>query len=177
MKYTIYFIIIILLVGLNVGLFKYIPFFGAVSNLLLLFVVGVSLQREAEESLFIAFISGIFLDYYNGLFIGSFAISFLSVSIIIYFFIHQLVVFELSWRYLFTIVTLSTIFTACLVWALNVLAIHFNFPAAFIDTSELHFHLMAEVIYNLLLAYPLYLLATYLKNFFLNLQGRAHRII
>ena len=177
MKYFIYCITVIVLAGLNFGLFGYLKVFGVAPDLLLLFVVGASLQRDADDSFYIAFLGGLFMDFYNGLLAGSFTIAFLLVSLLSYLFIHKLVVFELSWRYLFAATILSTVFTALFVWFVTAAVFHAGWMQNSIDIRLLRSHLLIEIVYNSLLAYPIYILASWLKNFILSLQGKAHRII
>jgi len=176
-KYLIYAIAIILLAGIHIGLFGYLKFFGVTPNILLLFVVGFCLQREADDSFFIALVAGLFLDFLNGLFIGSFTLAFLLLALLLYFLIHRLVVFELSWRYLLAVAAASTVLADIFAWAASTAALHFGWAQVSIDAQVLKRHLPLEILYNLLLAYPLYALATWLQNFILQLQGKKHRIL
>jgi rod shape-determining protein MreD len=176
MKYLIYFITVILLVGIHIGLFGYFKFFGVTPNVLLLFVVGCCLQREADDSFFIALVGGIFLDILSGIFVGSFTFAFLLLALLLYFLIRRLVVFELSWRYLLAVTILATIFVNLFAWAADAVAFHYGWSQVVINIQVLKTHIPLEIVYNLLLAYPLYALATWLQNFILNLQGKKHRI-
>jgi cell shape-determining protein MreD len=177
MKYIIYFIAIIILTGINIGLFGNLKLFGISPNILLLFVVGSCLQREAEDSFIVAFISGLFLDFLNGLFIGSFTFSFLLLTLLLYVIIHRLVVFELSWKYLLAITAAATIFINLAAFGINQAAFHYGWSQVSINLHVLTNRLPLEMLYNLALIYPLYALAIVLHNSILRLQGKRHRII
>jgi len=177
MKYFIYFAAIIILVGINTGLFPYIKFFGVQPNLPLLFLVGACLQRDAEDSFFIALCAGLFLDTLSGIFIGSFTFGFLLLALLLFVVIHRLVVFELSWKYLFAVSIFATVFTQACAWAINSAAFHYGWSQVSLNGSQLRNKIVFEIIYNLILAYPLYAFATFLKNGILQLQGKRHRIL
>lgn len=177
MKYFLYLLTIIILTGIQIGLFHYLALFGTVPNLLLLFVIGSSLQREAEDSFFLALVGGLFLDFSSGLLIGSFALGFLLLALLLYFIIHHLVVFELSWKYLLTVTAVATVFVDACVWLFNNFAYLHNWSTVLVSGQLLRARIVPEILYNLLLAYPLYVLAIWLHNSILRLQGKKHRII
>ncbi len=114
MKYLIYTIAIILLVAVNYGLFPLLRIGGAIPNLLFLFVVLYALQRNNEHVIFIALVSGLFVDFYNGLLVGGYTLAFVLLGYILYQFIHEVAVYELDWKYTFLIVALS--FLASKLW-------------------------------------------------------------
>lgn len=176
MKYLIYLIAIILLVGLQIGLFSELRFFSAVPNLLLLLVIGSSLQREDVDAFFIALVSGLFLDYYTGLFIGSFTAAFVISAVVLYGVLHSLVVFDVSIKYLISITIGMTIFVHVFIWALNAFSFRFGLSVASMDAGLLRGPLLGAILYNCLLAYPMYLASTWLKNLTLYVQGKKHRI-
>lgn len=177
MKYFIYFIILIVLAGLQSGLFRYLKFFGAVPDLMLLFVVGCCLQREAEDAFFVALLAGLFVDLQNGVFVGSYAFSFLLLALLLYLVIRQLVVFELNFKYLVAATIVAVVFTGFLAWLISGLAEHLNLAVAAIDPHIWRSRLLPEIIYDVILCYPIYALATWIHNSILKLQGKKYRII
>ncbi len=177
MKYLIYFIALIVLAGLQVGLFSYLKFFGAVPNLFLLFLVGCCLQREADDAFFVALLAGLFADLMNGLFIGSYTLSFLILALLLYLVIHQLVVFELSFKYLLTVTLIAVLFTGVLSWLVSLLSIHIGWAPVAVDFHVWWSRLPQELAYNLALSYPLYFLATWIHNSILKIQGQKYRIL
>ena len=177
MKYFIYFIACLLLVSLQIGLFGLLPIRGVAPDLLLLFVVGCCLQPEADDSFIVAFFAGLFLDFLNGFFVGSFTFGFLSLALLLSITIHRLVVFELSWKYLLTATAAATIFVDVWVVLANAIGFHYGWSVVAINWQVLQRHVPLEIVYNLVLAYPMYALATWLRNLILSLQGKKHRII
>ncbi len=176
MKYIIYVIVIIILAGLQVGLFGFIKLFGAVPNLLLLFVVGCCLQRDTADSFFVALIAGLFLGFSSSILVGSYSLVFLVLAALLYFIIYRLVVFELNWKYLLAVAAGATIFVEICVWGISKLGTHYAWSAVSLDIFILRRNLVFEVIYNLLLIYPIYLLATSINHIILRLQGKKYRI-
>lgn len=177
MKYVIYLIVIIILAGIQTGLFPYLKFFGAVPDLLLLFVVGSCLQREAEDAFFVALLCGLFVDLQNGVFVGSYTLSFLLLALLLYLVIGRLVVFELNFKYLVAATVAAVVFTGFLAWLISAAAVHFGWAAAAIDPHIWRSRLPQEIAYSLILCYPLYSLATWTHNSILKLQGKKYRII
>jgi rod shape-determining protein MreD len=159
-KYLIHFIVIIVLAGVQIGFFSYLKFFGAVPDVLLLFVVGCCLQREAEDAFFTALFAGLFADFLNGLFIGSYSASFLILALLLYLIINRLIVFELSFKYLLAVVAAATLFIGLFVWLISAVALHYGWATVAADPHVLRGLLLPELVYNLVLAYPLYALAT-----------------
>lgn len=164
MKYLVYFFVIVLLAGVQTGLFSYFKVFGAAPDLMLLFVVGCSLQHKAEDAFFVALIAGLFADFLNGLFIGSFTLSFLLLTMLFYLAIRQLVVFELSFKYLLGVVVFSLLFTSVLVWLFSSLGVHVGWSEVTVNATVLRRLFILELIYNLIFAYPVYALATYIHH-------------
>jgi rod shape-determining protein MreD len=177
MKYLIYIFVIVVLAGLQTGLFPYLKFFGVVPNLLLLFVVGTCLQREAEDAFFVALLCGLVVDFQNAVFVGSYTVSFLVLALLLYLAIGRLVVFELNFKYLVVTAALAVVFTGFLAWILSVEATRVGLAVAAIDGHVWRSRLPAEILYNLVLCYPLYALATWVHNSILKLQGKKYRII
>lgn len=176
MKYLIYIVSIIVLIGIQVGLFSELRFFSAVPNLSLLLVIGFCLQREDTDAFFIAILSGFFLDYNSGLLLGSFASVFFIVALILHMVLHSLVVFEVSIKYLVSITIGVTIFVQVYIWLIHMVGFHYGWSSLYVDPYVLKTPLFATIFYNCLLAYPMYLAATWLKNLTLLVSGRKHRI-
>src|SRR3989344_6272424 len=94
MKYLIYLISIIVLLGLNLGLFNNFQINGQIPNLLFLFCLCFSLEKSAKggsasggidyDFFFVSFISGLFLDFYSTSFFGGFTLAFLCLSFLLH---------------------------------------------------------------------------------------------
>jgi len=177
MKYLFYFFVLVILAGLQTGLFSYFRFFGATPNLILLFILGVCLQREGGDWIFVALMGGLLTDYSTGMLPGTFTISFLSAAVLLYLTIHNLVVFELNWKYLVGVVILFTLIANLLSWIISNFALMHSWTQAAIDLRVSAAQFLPATIYNIALAYPVYMLASWLWQLILKYQGKRHRII
>ncbi len=177
MKYLIYILVIIILTGLQIGLFSYLKLFSVAPNLLLLFLIGVCLQRGSEDSFLVAFLSGLFLEFSIGILPGSYSLPFLILAALLYFVIYRLVVFELSWKYLLAVAIASTIFVELSAWLIGKVALHYSWTIAVVDFGILKRRIIFEIIYNTALIYPIFILAVWINNIILSLQGKKYRIM
>ncbi len=160
MKYLAYFLLIVLLLALNVGFFAHITIRGATVDLLLLLTVLVSLQKEFSPYLFVAVVSGLFLDCYTGLFFGSFLLSFLLASFLIRLIAQQVVMYELNWKYVFLVLAGAIFFIDVFVWGYNVAAVHYNLGTFEFGFEVVRSHFIPEFVYSAALLYPVYILMT-----------------
>jgi hypothetical protein len=71
----------------------------------------------------------------------------------------------------------AVVFTGFLAWLISAAAMHANWAAVAIDPRVWRSRLPQDIIYNIVLCYPLYALATWIQNSILKLQGKKYRII
>lgn len=156
MKYAIYFFIIIILAGVNFGVFPFLSFYGVLPNLLLILLVVVSLSKAKPEfSFFIAFFSGLILDFSSGIFFGSFTITFLCLVLILELITKNFLVIDIDWKYQIIIFILVLILTHLLLYGFNLLAFYFHWVKERVDLASLKETLLPFLAYNLLLFYPI----------------------
>src|SRR5271155_5350447 len=98
MKYVIYLISIIVLLGLNVGLFSNLQIQGQIPNLLLLLTVYFALDKKGYDFFFTAFVCGIFLDFFSPGFFGAFTVAFLILALAINALVNSLMLLEINWK-------------------------------------------------------------------------------
>jgi rod shape-determining protein MreD len=169
MKYFLYFIAVIILAALNVGLFSHLKFLGAAPDLLLLFVIAFSLEKDNDDNFIVATMSGLMLDLYSGLMIGSFALSFLLVAILLQLFLKRFLVNDLTWKTVVLMVVAATALATGSVVGLNALAGAASLMPFYLVPRAALAHLLPEIIYNIALLYPVYLAASWLKSLILEL--------
>lgn len=177
MKYFIYIISIIILLGLNVGLFNNLQIRGQIPNLLLLLTLYCSLEKKGYEFFFVAFIAGIFLDFYSVNFFGSFTLAFLVLALAIHFLSGSLMVLEVNWRSLTLLLLASLLLVNFTLWLYGFLAFKLNLTADYESIVVFIKSFPAEFFYNWLLLYPMYLLSNLLKRLIDNLKLRRRGFV
>ena len=164
MKYLIYLIAIIFLVGLNLGLFSNLQFFGQIPNFLLLFTVCASLEKQNYDFFFIAFICGIFLDFYSANFFGTFTLSLLLLALCLHIFANTLVLLELNWKSLVFLLLTAIILLDLFSWVYGFAAYQFGWAPAFISFRSFAVSFAPYFFYNLLLFYPAFLFYNFVRK-------------
>lgn len=177
MKYFIYLIAITILLGINLGLFGTFPINGQIPNLLFLLTICFALEKDGQDFLFIALISGLFLDFYSTSFFGSFAFVFLTLSFCLHLIVKNLLAAELNWKILSLTIVICLVILDLLVWLYGLLAFKFNWISFAVNFKFLIASFPAALFYNLLLLYPVYLVSNFLKQFVDNLSLKRRGVI
>ncbi len=131
MKYLIYFIAIIILLGLNLGIFNFFPIFGHVPNLLFLLSLFFALEKKDYDFFFTAFICGLFLDFYSAGFFGAFTLAFLTVSVAIHSFVNNVFVFEINWKTLSAALFTGMLFLTLIIWLYGLVVFKFSWTTQY----------------------------------------------
>lgn len=164
MKYLIYIIAVILVLGVNIGLFGHLPIYGQVPNLLLLLTIYFSLDKNSYDFFFIAFVSGLFLDSFSAGFFGGFTVSFLVLALLLHLLSGQLLVLELNWKTLALVVLGAfTLVNFCL-WLYSWAAFKAGLAPNDFSIKVLVSNFLPGLFYNLLLLYPMYLISDRLRT-------------
>lgn len=155
MKYPAYFFWLCLLVGVNFGIFSNLSFFGAVPNLFLLFVIfSASLKESLFERLFIAFLSGLFVDYWNGGFFGGYTLVFLLLCLVLQALRSAFTLADMDWKYFALILLLSFVLSSLSLWLYNFIAFRLHWTEYYSSFFGLVKKWPAELFYNLVMLYP-----------------------
>ncbi len=162
MKKLILFVSIIILFGLNIGIFPYLKIFGTVPNLLLLFLIFFVLEKKDNEIYFVAFFSGLFLDFTSGWLIGGYTFSLLFVAFILSFISYRLAIFKISLKSISLAIVFCLLVSKIVVLAFGFLAFKFNLWPVEVRVGLIRPEIFAEIFYNLLLAYPIYLFTRFI---------------
>ncbi len=174
MKYVLYLLSIVILAGLNSGGLKPLAIAGVVPNLLLLAVISVSFDRENKDYLWFALVAGVFFDFFSTVPMGSFTIPFILVALMLRFFITNVAVYELSFKYI-----LSLTVAAVLGYHGLFMAYYFIFSSmsgipSLLSAKELLVKLPYQVAYNVVLLLPVYFGMLGVKKFSSKLSPRHY---
>src|ERR1700690_3255463 len=173
MKYLVYLIAIIVLLGVNLGVFNYFPIKEQIPNLLLLLVLLFALEKKDFDFFFLAFVSGLFLDFYSAGFFGGFTLAFLAVSLAAHLVVDNIFVFEINWKTLSLSLLVGLAIFNLVIWAYGLLAYKLSWESEYINIGVYISHFPVNFLYNWLLLYPVYLFFTFLRSFVDNLS--SHR--
>lgn len=156
MKYLIYLLSIILLLGLNLGIFSGLALRSAAPNLLLLAVIIFAAEKHTNDFFFVAFFSGLFMDIFSGSFIGSFTLAFVSLSLIIHLLVSNVVAYDVNWKYLTALVLGGLLYVSLFVWLYGWLAFKAGWTGLQVDLAIFNTKFITRFLYNLLLVFPVY---------------------
>lgn len=177
MKYFIYLLAIIFLLSLNLGLFNNLQIKGQIPNLLFLFSLYFAFEKKDLDFFFVSFVCGLVLDFYSTTFFGSFTLAFLSICLLLNLFVNNLAVVEINWKTLSLTLLLGLAGLNLLVWLYSAAAYKLNWTQDYSGLKDYFSGFLVSFFYNLLLLYPVYLFANFLKNFTDSLSVRRRSVI
>lgn len=175
MRYIFYIIITGAIVALTFGLFSVWNWQGFVPNLLLLTIVSLALAFHNEDYLLFAFLGGIWFDILYGLPLGSFSIPFILIGAGSSAVFQKWLFTEVTWRHFLATIAIATIALHVWLWLYtNLLAtVHWGHIA--ISGAQLVRVTIPELIANLVLAYPVYIIVELIAQSTLRLKrNRIH---
>ncbi len=151
-KIVIYTIFVIFLLSLSIVF----PKIGASApNFLFLFAVVYAFRKDDSDYLWLAFFSGLALDFYTNSFLGIFAISFLITAYIINYTTRTFFSSDLNPGYIGLIVMLAYLLVVGLVYFLNSLAVRFGAGLP-VSGEYLTTKVWFDLFLNLIFALPIY---------------------
>ncbi len=172
MKFVLYFLSIVILAGLSVGIFQPLAFFGVVPNLLFLSVLVLALDKQEQSYLIYAIMAGVWLDFYSTVPIGSFSITFLIIASGVRFFVFAIVPYELHFRHILAI-SITAVALFYLLYTGYVLAFSSfaNLPQL-LTYKEVLLKLPYQVLYGIVCLYPVYVFMVGIRKFLFKLNPR-----
>ena len=177
MKYIFYLLAIIFLLSLNLGLFNNLQIKGQIPNLLFLFSLFFAFEKKDLDFFFVSFFCGLALDFFSTTFFGSFTLSFLIITLGLNLFVNNFAVVELNWKTLSLSLLLCLFALDLLLWLYTAMAFKLNWTQDFSGFTQYLSVFAPSFFYNLLLLYPVYLFANFLKNFTDSLSVRRRSVI
>jgi cell shape-determining protein MreD len=177
MKYIVYLIAIIILLGINVGLFNSLQTQNQIPGLLFLLTLFFALEKKDYDFFFVAVVSGLFLDFYSAGFFGGFTLAFLAVSLCAHLLITNFFAAEFNWKTLSLALLVSLIVFNLIVWAYGLAAFKLNFSFQYTGIKVFVSQFLVSFLYDWLLLYPVYLYFTFLRNFVDNISIRRRGVV
>ncbi len=154
-----FFILGALLYALNIGLLKNFLFFSALPNLLLIICIYVTLEEEGEFYLFFCFFCGLILDFTSGIFLGSFALSFLLLSRLLRFISKDVAALQKNWKYLPAVLFFFQVGVVVWIFLYNLAAEKLFSAPVIIFYPMLLKTFFWQYVYNLVFLFPVWKLA------------------
>lgn len=172
-KLFIYAFSLVVLLALNV---VFPPIFTAVPNFLFLVVVFLSFQRDKSDFLWIALFSGFLIDVYSGTFFGTYTISFLFLAFLISQTSGTFLSADPSVPYMAVVIVVAYLLLVGMVFLLNAVGLKFNPNAIPLSDVYLTKKIWFDVILNLIFAFPVYTLITFLQKIIAKKENRKLEI-
>ena len=177
MKYLIYLIAIIFLLGINLGLFNSLQVQGQIPNLLFLLTLFFALEKNDYDFFFVALMSGLFLDFYSGVFFGGFTLAFLSVSLCAHLLVTNILAADLNWKTLSAFLFGALVIFNLILLAYGLIVFKLNFSPQYTGLRIFTSQFLINFLYNWLLLYPVYLVFTFLRNIVDNMNIRRRGVV
>jgi hypothetical protein len=132
---------------------------------LLMFLLPYSLEKDSTDFYFLALVSGLFLDAYSGLYFGSFTFSFLILGFLLNLLSRQIFRIEINRKYLVLLVVAAVFWTNAFLWAYNLLMVNLGLAKQYVIISPFGARTFAEAGYTVVLFYPVYKFAEWVRGF------------
>ena len=156
---------IIFLLVVNIGFFGQLKLYGALPNLLLLFVLIVALDKDIKNGyLYLALLAGLLLDVHAGVLFGSFSFGLLILALCLSSLAEAVVVIPSKWEYLGLVVLAATFLLHFFVWLYAYGAFRLGWVSLPLAAPFFSSRLLVEAAYNLACLYPVLRLFTWLKQ-------------
>ncbi len=164
MKYLLYLFTIFVLFILTVILQPLFSIYGAFPNLLLLFVLVLAIFKDKDYSfLFVAFVSGLFLDSYYGSLFGGYMFSFLFLSVGFHILSNYFFSIGLSLKSWAPFILGSIALFYLLFWIYSNFLVFVNLEDFTLSIRGNFIQIIIEAFYSLFVSYLIYKLVEYLK--------------
>ena len=163
MKYLFYLLSLIIIFGLNVGIFEALHLYLLVPSFIFILVLSFALDRESYDFFFWALAAGLWLDFYSADYVGTYAVAFLLTAYLVHLVVVEVVVVEIGWKYLTFITAGSLALMYLIIWAFSAAAYRAGLAQAFMVFHPTWRGFVAELAVDLILLYPLFLFSEWLK--------------
>jgi rod shape-determining protein MreD len=155
------------------GFFAVFPLTGSTPNLIFLLSLFFALEEESVDAYFFAFFGGFLLDASSGLMYGTFLVGLIILVFLCQIIFGKIIYYQFQLKYLPLLVIGGEIFIY--IWSLIynglINLLHWSSIA---PVSISFFHgLFANIVYTLVLMYPVYFFTTALRQFILKMDNRA----
>ena len=172
MKYLIYSVVTIFLVGITAGGFQHFSILHAVPQLVLLLVILVAAERKNLDYLFVAIVGGVLLDFTTSIAFGSYTLSFLVIGMLAKFLFEDMLLARSPLKHIPWIVSSAIILQHFWIWLYNGTLIRFHSSYIPLRLSEAMLIAIGAIIYTLLLLFPAYWIIEKLNDYIEHLDNR-----
>ena len=155
---------------LQAGLFSNFPIGNVTANLVLLFVIVVALIASLKHILVISLFSGFLLDLLSAAPDGVFVVSTLFTALLVYFIANNFLSSTNNNIALVIVIVVGTIFSELLVILFLSLYAWFVNPISIDPARVLLVHLPLSLLWNLILAYPVFFVYHLISNKFSKIE-------
>jgi len=145
---------LIVLFSLNLAVLKNFSFFGAGPNFLLILLVLLASEGEIEANLLIVFLSGLILDFYVQTFFGALTFAFLLLSLLFDLLNRHFLALRQNWKFLVVMLISAQLFIYLFAFGYSRVFVLDNMNFAQIESLNLRLRFFPELIYNLIMLYP-----------------------
>jgi rod shape-determining protein MreD len=172
MKYGIYFIIIVVLIGLSGGVFNVFPIFRTVPQLLMLLLAIVAAEQKNSDFIFIALAAGFMMDMVSSVAIGSFTLSYFFIGFGVKYLFENVLLASNSWKHLPWIVSIAIAAQSLWVWLYNGTLARTSAMVPAFSVSEILVLSVGSIIYTLIVFFPVYWLVERLTEYLVRLEQK-----
>jgi cell shape-determining protein MreD len=163
MKFLVYSLLLIILLSLNLETARFLNGTGVTLNFLFLIVVFASLESRDYSFLFVAFLAGLLIDFYNAAPFGSFLFSFILLASLLNWVARTFWVYELNFRAVAIFLGIAFVVLEILIWLGRMNANEFS--GGIINNSKsLALSLVYGLPLNLIVAVPIYALWRFMQR-------------
>ncbi len=172
MKYIIYSVVIIFLIGIIAGGFHHFTILRAVPQLVLLLVIVVAAERKNLDYLFVAIVGGVFMDFATSVAFGSFTLSFIVIGFVAKFLFDEMLLARSPLKHVPWIVSAAIASQYLWIWLYNGTLIRFESAYLPLRLSDTMIMAIGAIIYTLILLFPAYWIMDKLNEYIERLEQR-----
>jgi rod shape-determining protein MreD len=173
-KYVVYFLVLVALASVNM---VFPSIFGAVPNLLFLFVIFYAFHQDKPTFLWLAFWSGLLLDMSSGYFFGTWTISFLLVAIIVNYSTKIIFATDVSRIFMVVVSAVAYLVLVGLLYIFTTLIFNIGLIDQQMPLVYLQKKVWFDIILNFIFAIPIYLLTEYIEQTILESESRNKNLL
>jgi cell shape-determining protein MreD len=146
-----------------VGLAQVFHLLLVIPSLVFIVCLSFALERDSNEFFFWALLGGLWMDFYSGDFVGTFAVAFLVTMYLVHIIVTDIVAVEVNWKLLSVSVAGSLALLYLIIWGYSYALVRLTAPAASMVFRPTWHGFIIELIADLILVYPVFLFADWLK--------------
>ncbi len=172
MKYLIYTVVILFLVGITAGGFHHFSILRGVPQLVMLLLIIVAAERKNTDYMFVALVGGVLIDFSTSVAFGSFTLSFLVLGFLSKFLFEDMLLARSPLKHIPWIVSAAIALQYAWVWLYNGTLVRFDTAFLPLRLSDAMIIAIGAIIYTLILLFPAYWAIEKLNDYIEHLEQR-----